>query len=297
MLLKSQVIYSPSEIKNILDDDKNFKFIKNNKKLEYLNEPISFDIETTSFYNEDGLEQATMYAWVFVIKDKIIIGRTWDEFIMMLNVIRDYYKLHSNKRIIIWVHNLAFEFTFMQNLFKWDNVFAVDKRKPVYAICGGIEFRCSYILSGYSLNTLAKNLVTHKIEKLTGELDYSLKRHSKTPLTEQEYNYIINDGKIVVYYISELLEQYGDMHKLPLTNTGFVRKYVRTECLYGGHKSHKNIGNTYKKYHSLMMGLKIPSLQRYEQMKRIYSGGFTHCNSLYTGVIIDDVTSYDFTSS
>ena len=294
MHLKQHQIFNPSEIDELLTD---IKFIKNNKKLEYGNIPVSFDIETTSFYTSDGMEQATMYAWIFTINEKIIIGRTWDEFILILKRIKDYYKLNPNKRLIIWVHNLAFEFAFMQNLFKWDNVFAVDKRKPVYAITGGLEFRCSYILSGYSLKQLAKNLVTHKIEKLTGDLDYSLKRHSKTPLSNNEYEYIINDGLIVSYYISELLDQYGDFHKIPLTNTGFVRKYVRKETLYGGESSHKKTSYEYKKYHSLMLTLQIPSLQCYEQMKRVYSGGFTHGNGLYNGVVIDDVTSYDFTSS
>ena len=294
MHLKQHQIFNPRDIDELLSD---IKFIKNNKKLEYGNISISFDIETTSFYNSDGLEQATMYAWVFTFNEKIIIGRTWDEFILILKKIQDHYKLHSNKRLIIWIHNLAFEFAFMQNLFKWDSVFAVDKRKPVYAITNGIEFRCSYILSGYSLRQLAKNLVKHQIDKLVGDLDYSLKRHSKTPLSQNEYEYIVNDGLIVSYYISELLDQYGDFHKIPLTNTGFVRKYVRKETLYGGESSHKKTAYDYKKYHSLMMTLQIPSLQCYEQMKRVYSGGFTHGNALYNGVVIEDVTSYDFTSS
>ena len=296
MLLESKTIFKPSQIKELLDD---FKFVKNNKGLEYMNVPISFDIETTSFYNALGEKQAIMYAWVFGINGKCIIGRTWDEFLLILDVIKKHYQLESNKRIICWIHNLAFEFVFIQHLFEWDNVFAVDDRKPVYAVCGGIEFRCSYILSGYSLAMVAKNLTQYKIEKLVGDLDYSKLRHSLTPLTDLEYQYILNDGLIVMAYIQELLNQYGDFHKLPLTQTGFVRKYVRTECLYGGNASHKKSGTAYayKKYHNLMSVLTIPSYPVYKQMKRVYTGGFTHCNALYSGITIDDVTSYDFTSS
>ena len=297
MLLESKKIYKPSQIDELLSDD--FKFIKNNKKLEYLNIPISFDIETSSFYNASGEKQATMYAFVFGINGKCIIGRTWDEFLLILKSITDFYSLDSKRRIICWIHNLAFEFGFIQHLFKWDNVFAVDDRKPVYAISGGIEFRCSYILSGYSLEMVAKNLTTYKIEKLVGDLDYSKIRHSLTPLTDLEYNYILNDGLIVMAYIQELINQYGDLHKLPLTQTGFVRKYVRNECLYGGNKSHKKSGtaSAYKKYNNLMNALTIPSYPIYKQMKRVYTGGFTHCNALYSGITIEDVTSFDFTSS
>lgn len=295
MLLNSMEVFKPSEINELLNKD--FKFVKSNKQLSYMNIPVSFDIETTSFYNTDGMEQATMYAWIFCINGKSIIGRTWDEFLLILDKLRQFYELNDDKRIIIWIHNLSFEFAFMQNIMKWDKVFAVDKRKPVYAISNGIEFRCSYILSGYSLNSLAKNLTSHKIQKMVGDLDYSLLRHSKTPLSKEEYGYILNDGLIVNYYIAELISQYGDLHKLPLTNTGFVRKYVRKECLYGGMTKHKGNGKYYKKYHSLMKCLKIPTLQSYEQMKRVYTGGFTHCNGLYNGIVIENVTSYDFTSS
>ena len=297
MLLEQKRIYKPSEINLLLEKD--FKFIKNNKKIEYMNIPISFDIETTSFYNEQKEKQAIMYAWVFGINGKCIIGRTWDEFLLILDNIKSFYQLDDKKRIIIWVHNLAFEFAFISHLFKWDNVFAVDERKPVYAISNGLEFRCSYILSGYSLQMLAKNLTKHKIEKLVGDLDYSLLRHTKTPLTEMEYKYILNDGLIVMAYIDELLMQYHDFHKLPLTKTGFVRKYCKKECLFGGNASHhkNHVGTYYKKYHSLMNTLVIQNYPIYEQLKRCYSGGFTHANALYQGVVIDNVTSYDFTSS
>jgi hypothetical protein len=57
-------IYKPSQIDDLLNKD--FKFIKNNKKIEYINIPIAFDIETTSFYNASGEKQSTMYAWVLV---------------------------------------------------------------------------------------------------------------------------------------------------------------------------------------------------------------------------------------
>lgn len=298
MQLDSKTIFKPSQIDDLLNKD--YKFIKNNKKIEYMNIPIAFDIETTSFYNASGEKQATMYAWVFGINGKCIIGRTWDEFLLILKRIKDFYSLNINKRIIIWVHNLSFEFAFIQHLFKWDNVFAVDDRKPVYATTNdGLEFRCSYILSGYSLDMLSKNLTTYKINKLVGDLDYSKLRHSKTPLTDKEYQYILHDGLVVMAYIKELLDQYGDMNKLPLTQTGFVRKYVRTECLYSGYTSHKKkfVYKHYKKYNSLMNTLTIPNYKAYQQMKRVYTGGFTHCNSLYSGLIIDDVTSFDFTSS
>ena len=49
----------------------------------------------------------------------------------------------------------------------FDKVFAIEERKVLKAITtDGVEYRCSYQLSGYSLSVVAKNLTKHKIQKL-----------------------------------------------------------------------------------------------------------------------------------
>ena len=45
-----EAIFNEDEFKNLLDD---FEFVKNSKKIEYCNVPFAFDIETTSFYQND----------------------------------------------------------------------------------------------------------------------------------------------------------------------------------------------------------------------------------------------------
>ena len=66
-----------------------------------------------------------------------------------------------------------------------------------------------------------------KIEKLTGDLDYKLLRNEKTVLSETELKYCYNDVLIVTAYIKEQAKLYGKLNKIPLTNTGRVRRYVR----------------------------------------------------------------------
>ena len=95
----------------------------------------------------------------------------------------------------------------------------------------GIEFRCSYILSGLSLAKTAENLTMHKIEKLKGDLDYSKIRHSQTEITETEWHYIYHDVMIVTDYIDECIVESGDITKIPMTNTGRVRRFCKNKCL------------------------------------------------------------------
>lgn len=291
-------IYKPNEIKEVLKLLGVIETINTNKKIVYYNIPISFDIETSSFYQSTQIDSkvAIMYIWSFNINGITIIGRTWSEFINMLEAISNHYTLTSHNRMIIYVHNLGYEFQFLRKRLEWEEVFSLSNREPVKALCElGFEFRCSYILSGYSLANLSKQLQKYKCEKLVGDLDYTLIRHSKTKITQQELAYVINDTKIVVYYIQELIERLGDISKIPLTKTGFVRKYCRDMCYYNT-KDHKKENAKYHKYRNLMNTLTItPEL--YQQLKRAFQGGFTHCSALYSGVMLHNLDSFDFTSS
>lgn len=271
-------------LKDILCD---IEFIKKGRKELISNVASVFDIEATSFYDNDE-KRATMYAWVFGLNGRCIRGRTWSEFLDTIELLRREYDLSPNKRLIIYVHNLAYEFQWLHKYFKWEKVFAVDKRKPVYAITSeGIEFRCSYLLSGYSLEVLGYNLTKYKVNKLIGNLDYDKLRHSLTPLTKEEWKYILNDGLVVMAHIQEEIERLGSIAELPITKTGYVRKLCREKCLKGDNRFD---------YARTIRALTLTP-DTYLQLKRTYMGGFTHANLNYVDRIIKDVHSFDFTSS
>ncbi len=267
--------------------------VRTNKQIEYYNIPCSFDIETTSSKSTLWKTEkvAFMYEWSFCILGYVIIGRTWDEFKDMITTIIDKLNLSVNKRLIIYVHNLGYEFQFIRKHFEWEKVFSLKERKPIQAVTlDGIEFRCSYLLSGYSLEKLAEHLQTFDIKKLKGDLDYNLVRTSKTPLTKEELQYCINDVVIVVCYIQELINRRGDISKIPLTKTGFVRNYCRENCLYNG--SHNKDTSKFHKYRELMNVLTLNS-KEYLLCREVFAGGFTHANPYYVNQVIPNVTSFD----
>lgn len=270
------------------------ELIKTNKKLEYINAPSAFDIESTSFYRNEE-KYATMYIWQFGINGVVTFGRSWGEFVSLIDTISAEYELSKNRRLIVYIHNFAFEFQFMRKWFEWESVFSIDERKPLYALTKtGIEFRCSYLLSGYGLESLGKQLRKYPVQKMVGDLNYSLPRHSETPLTAEELKYCENDVRVVMAYIQERIESDGDITRIPLTKTGYVRKYCRDACMYDG--SHKKNVFKYMQYRRLMMNLQM-SPDEYKQLKRAFQGGFTHANAFYSGKTIKNVGSYDFTSS
>lgn len=274
------------------------KEIKTNKKVTYLNIESAFDIETTSYIN-NGEKSAFMYIWMFGmgLGKEIFYGRTWEEFLDLCERLQHYFGLNENRRLVIYIHNLGYEFQFMCKYFNWENVFAINERKPIKALCSyGIEFRDSYILSGYSLANTAKNLTTHKVRKMEGDLDYSLIRHQSTQLTEKELGYCSNDIEIILAYINEQIVQYEDITKIPLTNTGRVRKYVKDACYYTSSNHRKSNRGKYQRYRQIMSDLTLDKAT-YIQLKRAFMGGFTHSNPNHTGKTLENVSSIDLTSS
>lgn len=258
------------------------------KGIRYLNVACSFDIETSSFY-QAGEKRACMYIWMFAVNDVVITGRTWDEFETLIYRIGVALDLEPKRRIVVYVHNLGYEFQWIRKHFEWLEVFALKQREPLYAVTtSGVEFRCSYLLSGYSLEKLGDTLKDAP-RKLVGNLDYSKLRHSGTPLSDAEMAYCVNDVLVVTAYIRQQMEKDGDITKIPLTKTGYVRNFCRTRCLGTHTKPNKSYRN--------LIGACRMTPGEYDQLRNVYSGGFTHASAWNSGKTLVHVGSYDFTSS
>ena len=263
--------------------------VRDNKRVEYYNVPAGFDIEVSSFYQGEKKpenKRGIMYIWQFGIFNLVTTGRTWKEFEILISMVQKILSLNENRRLVVYVHNLPYEFQFIRKHFDWEEVFILTERKPVYATTGGIEFRCSLKLAGgKALANVAKDLQKYKVEKAVGNLDYEQIRTPLTPLTEKELLYCENDIRVILCYIQEKIEQDGDITKIPLTNTGYVRNYCRKECY-----------SRWKPYRKVMESLTLEA-DEYSQLKRAFQGGFTHANAHYVGKVLDKVGSHDFTSS
>lgn len=267
--------------------------------LYYYNLPVSFDIEDSSFYDQEvyTLEEpdkiSVMYVWQLGIDGVVIMGRTWDEFVEVIAEIQKYCTY--DKRCIIYVHFLDHEFQFMRLWLKWDKVFSRKTRSPIYALTGGIEFRDSYILTGKSLAATANDIRTDRgLRKRVGDLDYTKIRGTKTHLSRKEIGYCMADVQILNKYIEEKIEENrGNISRIPLTNTGYVRRFVRKECLPSKRNQMENRDNYYRGIHSLNL-----TPEEYKLLKRAFQGGFTHANAYYVGdTLTGRIDSIDFTSS
>lgn len=266
-----------------------FPVVKTNKGTGYYNIPAGFDIEVSSFYIGDRIpenKRSCMYLWQFGIFNLVTCGREWSGYEKLVSIVKKVMRLSNELRLVVYVHNLPYEFQFIRKHFEWQEVFILSERKPVYANNFGIEYRCSLKLSGgRSLDKISSELMKYKIRKAVGNLDYNLVRHSKTPLSSSELYYGECDIRVILCYVQEKIETDGDITKIPLTNTGYVRSFVRGICF-----------KRYEKYRRLITSL-VLSPDEYRQAKRAFAGGFTHANYMYIRKIVANVFSKDFTSS
>lgn len=260
---------------------------KKNKKT-YKNIISAFDIETT---NLPDIKQAYMYTWqmafYFVEQDIVyyLMDRTWESFKDFLNRLKE--KLDKKgQSLVVYVHNLSFEFQFLKGIFKIENddIFALKSRKVLkVTIAGVFEFRCSYLHSNISLSVFLDKFGA-KHQKKSGEIyDYNKIRTPSTPLTDYEKEYIFNDviGLVESLYI-EMLNDGDNLYTIPLTSTGYVRRDVKKAL---------------EKEPFYKLNKTLPNYEVYQILRLAFRGGNTHANRFFTGQIIDNVYSYDRKSS
>ena len=265
----------------------------------YDNNIYTFDIETTSVFSRDGqtfLFDASkkpdyykdcdkcgfMYIWQFSINSDVVYGRTWEQFTDFLTALKN----NILGELIIYVHNLAFEFQFLRNVITDFEVFARSPRHVIVARSAAfnVEFRCSLMLTNAALAAVPK-IYNLPVEKMTGDLDYNQIRLSTTPLTDKELKYCEHDCLVVYELIKKMRGEYGKVKSIPLTATGILRRQFQQ--IYKNDKK-------YKKWLNQQLTVDIDS---FVFQMRAFSGGYTHANSYYTGEIMRNVHSYDITSS
>lgn len=250
------------------------------RKEKYLDLVTAFDIETT---NIDDLDQAVMYIWQFQITDEdTIIGRSWEEFRQLCRILSEYA---GDNFIIVYVHNLSFEYQFIKSIIHIDTCFAMDNRKILKCVSQQLEFRCSYLHSNMSLDRYLANMGVPD-RKVKG-FDYDKKRYPWTPLTDEELHYCINDVKGLVEAIKIEMKKDGDnLYSIPLTSTGYARRDAK-EVLGG-----------YRRYIKPM----LPDLEVFHALRSAFRGGNTHANRHNVNIIHKaeeglPILSYDISSS
>lgn len=247
---------------------------------------LCFDIEVTSAWiTEDGkivtyepghiaeywnslVPLSLCYLWMFSFNDVVYYGRELSDFKTLLS------HLPQKNKYIIFVHNLGYEFHFLDNILTWDKVFTRTPHKPMKCTAKefpNIEFRCTYILTRLSLDSWGKSI---GFNKLTGTVDYNVLR---TPLTELEQNMIdYGERDVLVMYhgLKVYKNRYGNLRNIPLTQTGTVRRVVKDRLTAD------------EAYMKRIKKLVPVNAKEYKRLQTVFAGGYSHANYIYSGETI-----------
>ena len=272
-------------------------------KVFYYNYPCSFDIETTTIkpgeldYQEDKNAPPIAFPYLFqwCIYGHVIMCRTYEEARQVFVWISEYFRLGGNRKIICFIHNLGYEYTFFKDIWKItpQGCFALDEHHPVTIYTeDGFLFRDSYKMTNMSLETLTKDW--SKIWKKNKEImDYSQLRTPYTPLDDNTLIYSALDVLSLSDAIDNFLAARGEKiwTRCP-TSTSFIRAELKAEIGIGARKRTPE----QVKYFRYLDAQKVdPDI--YNMLIRSARGGNTHANRFITGALLENVCHFDIVSS
>jgi len=266
------------------------KKLRGKKEKCLCKEFLSFDSETSN--NGDN---CWIYQWCFSYpsynpEERLLVyGRYVTDFIDCLLKIIDMNQLDDRHELVIYVHNLSYDFAYFVDwlelkLGEKGNFLAIASHKIISYKIAGLWFKCSYRLSQRSLSNWAKELST-KHKKLSGAVDYSIIRYPTTLLYRNDWRYMFYDVIVLDECIYKQLEIHGDtLDTIPLTNTGYVRRYARKQS----QKDRQNY-YTFQKNQT--------TFPVYRMLRSEFSGGYTHGNRFMMNQTVEGIIRHrDFVS-
>lgn len=278
------------------------------EKVKVCDNIVCFDIETSSYFYDDsghvrtyrGIEKSyknvpdpkerykkindlitylhkgnVCYIWQLGVDDVRFYGRTLQEF---KEAFTDLCQ-RIDTPFICWVHNLAYEYQTLRGVFGDDNIeaFYTEARKPLYVKWRNAEFRCSYRLTNSSLEQWGHKLGIEKLDTL----DYGKLYTPKSEIPQEALAYAERDIEIMEVGIRQYVTFYGNLWKIPLTQTGQVRGEI------------KSIYHDDYNYHHRITDMQPRNNDEYKVERWAYMGGFCATNVRNAGKIIKKPGSYD----
>ena len=259
----------------------------------YCLEPICADTETSNNHAEDPKDLITWISSIQVLfNGNYYLFRYPEELVAFYRKLDRKYKLKPGKfryNIVTYFHNLSFDMAallpYLRQLPDYGNEYQgiiEGPNKFLTYVRGPFEFRCSYRLSGMSLEKWGKEMsVEHP--KAVGLYDYEKIIYQDDELDENSLVY----DRLDVISLKECLDKQFAFHKddistTVLTSTGYIRRTLRSSC-----RKQKFYRNDYFSKTRLNSDNYIFAL-------RSYSGGYTHMNRWYSNMLLKCNTEVEY---
>lgn len=246
-------------------------------KRAYLEEWISLDTETSHNHNPES-PLGWIYQWAFCFGGETVVGRKPSELIATFNKIIKFYQLGKERKLIIYVHNLSYDWSYLVDWlveeYGQGKTLAIRSHHIISYTNEYFCFKCSYLLSNKSLAKWSKDLgCEHR--KLEGFVDYEKVHFQDSKLTPRDWAYMVGDVETLRECLQRQLKLYGDnIVTIPLTATGYVRREIRRNFNADNHN--------FKRFQETRL-----CETTYKLCRREFAGGFTHGDRYKAGMTIE----------
>ena len=243
---------------------------KRRSKITYCDQPIYLDIETS--HNKECTK-----CWVVSIQ-VLFDGyyhffRKPEELMEYLLDLSTRLKLSDTRKIMILIHNASYDLSY---LLPYVQKFLPGKdtrsglyhgeHKIIQYEQAGFVFRCTYLLSGVSLEKWSKEMnVEH--QKQVGLYDYDALLFQDSDLDADSLTYDEYDVLAMQESFEKQLKAHNDtITTVPMTSTGYARRLLRNEC-----EKDPYYRRDYFKANQIDIDTMLMCLNS-------YAGGYTHNN-------------------
>lgn len=248
----------------------------------------AFDTETSTIA-KDGEQIAFMYVWQMAVENEAFYGRTWSEFKMCLQKMKNEMHLAVDYKLIVYVHNLKYDFGFYKKEVNLDgNDFVARSRRTVlkHIMDDCFEVRDSAVYTEEPLDHMGEEI---GIPKMKG-YDYSRIRHALTPLTPEELEYCEHDVLILTQYFRKEAENLNcSIYKLALTATQRIKRGINEE-----------FARESRMYQNMIMSRQLKDNDHdnhiLDLLKHAFFGAFNYSSQLIRGIIQDNVAGIDISA-
>ena len=249
---------------------------QNNKKTKTYDDIITFDTESSRI--TDNL--VCTYLWSACIGGEYVYGRTPQECYDFFSELASY-----DGKWYVWVQCLGYDSVYLEDVLGgFDDVFAISKYRPIRIKWQNITFRCTYAISDLSLKDTAE---LYNLKHKKGEMNHDLIRHYETELTDDDWEYVMNDVFVLYDYVTILRDIYDGLDRIPLTFTSCARASLREYIwLYTNCNGESPNFNKLLSLRQDILSHAPKDSGAYNSARNTYHGAYNFVNPEYLGVTI-----------
>lgn len=249
--------------------------------------PIGAALGTCNVFTVDKRGASCCFYWSVCVDGELETGRDLDDFRDLCFALSETAGCH----LVMMVQDTTEFFQFVRKYFDCHRLFAAQERKPLDAeLVPGLHLKSGAEISGMTLQENARRLGGFKVKTPSTEFPplaptSALDLDTKIKIDEE--------ARTMCELCREHMHRADGIGKIPLTKTGYPRRYLRDRILYGRGKGTTKI-DAYRAadYRKFIAGA-IMTPEEYKVLRAVVGGGICTMHPDVLHKVVPDPMYFD----